>query len=174
MRALRAILRLDYERNYEMINRPGTVAKLLSDETPAGFFDFFGEDRGARRLIAKRVITEKARYRALTVEPTAIVLDLESVAGWPIQAIEDSEDFLTLCAVANALLKEFKITKFERAGLRLFLFGQAAPTLDKVVLACRGLVNTAVISAMQTHTGKVKDVGIAMESALRRQSLILA
>jgi hypothetical protein len=161
MRAFHVIFRLDFQRNFKMLNEPGTVAKLIGDTAPKDFFDFFGEDRANRRILVKHL--SGSRYRALTVEPTAIVCDLETRDGVLPEALSDDGDFVPLCSVASALLKEFSITKLERAGLRLLMFGTNAKSVESAVRACRGLVASDARAAFEELLGQAADVGIAAD-----------
>jgi hypothetical protein len=163
MRALRTIFRLDFLRNYEMINQPGTVARLINEAAPAEYFDFFGEDRAARRILVKRQIKEALRFRSLTVEPTAIVCDLEVGDGLPIQAFADDNDFVTMTSIISSLLKKFEITRIERAGLRLFMFGANAGGTKNAVRAFRSLVSTTVLGPVEAQLGKIIDLGISAD-----------
>lgn len=163
MRAFRVIFRLDFLRNYEMINQPGTVARLINDGAQTEFFDFFGEDRAARRIQVKRLLKDPLRFRSLTVEPTAIVCDLEIGDGIAVQAVADDDDFATLCVITSNLLKKFDITKFERAGLRLFMFGANAGGAKGAVRVFRSLVSPTMLSPVEELLGRISDIGIAAE-----------
>jgi hypothetical protein len=125
MRILRAIYHLDFARNYSMINRPGDVARTIDSVPPPGFFDLHGEDRASRRILAKKFIREERRFRSVTAEPNAIVINMEVANGIAIEALSDEKDFVTLCSLASALMKDFDIRRFERAGLRLFIYGRS-------------------------------------------------
>jgi hypothetical protein len=163
MRVFRAIYRLDFLRNYEMMNQPGTVARLVEALGAGGFFDAYGEERAARRLLAKCLVKAEARSRAVSVEPTAIVCDLERSDGIAIDALTEDGDFARLCTLATNLLTEFRISRLERAGLRLFLFGSNGENRKAVVRACRSLLVSSLRDEAESALGVAADVGVAMD-----------
>jgi hypothetical protein len=166
MRILRVIYRLDYSRSYEMLNRPGSVAKIIDSEVPSGYYDVQGEDRASRRIQARRLLRDGRRYRSVSVEPTAVVLDMEVAHGIPPDALADDKDFVTQCTLISALLKEFKITRFERAGLRFFIFGSNAGGRSQSVLgALKSNVTAALAATVETTLGSMGDIGIAFSNA---------
>lgn len=165
MRILRAIYRLDFPRNYEMINQPGTVARLIQEGAPKEFFDFYGEDRAARKIIAKRLVKDEARFRALTVEPATIVCDIERIKGIPIEALVDDPDFAGLCTVISSVLKRFEIVNLDRAGLRLFVFGSNGRNRDAVLRACKSFVSNTLLANVRETLGEAGDIGIAIDGA---------
>lgn len=163
MRALRVIYRIDFPRNYDMMNRPGAVARILNESFPPEFFDKHGEDRNARKVIGKRLLRDQARYRSLTAEPTAIVCDIERAAGIELRSLAEDEDFRTICGGITDFLKEFGIKKFERAGFRLFLFGSVLGDRQRSLRAFRSLVKSDMVKGVESIVGNATDLGIAID-----------
>ncbi len=165
MRVYHAIYRLDFLRNYAMMDHPGSVAKLVETGGSPDFFDMYGEDRNARRLMAKRLLKEEKRFRTITVEPTAIVCEFERADGVAIDTLTEDRDFVRLCSIANSVLTEFNILKLERAGLRLFLLGKNCESAKDAVRACRALLKPAVIGEAEEILGAITDVGFGIDGA---------
>jgi hypothetical protein len=160
MRAHRLVYRADFPRNYELMNQPGTVARMLVENFPKDFFDAYGEERNTRRSIAKKLSREKGTYKAITVEPTAVVCEIESVGGTEMQRIAEGE-FKTLSATIGDIFKTFKIFNLERSGLRLYIFGQApnGSSLQRVLK----LINPALIKSTESCLGGITDAGLALD-----------
>lgn len=163
MRVFRAIYRLDFARNYDMINKPGTVARLLHESLAPDASDFVGEDRSARRIMLRRLLKDEIRCRVLTVEPVAIVCEIERAKGIEVRDLTEDPDFRALCAAASSVLKEFEIRQFERAGLRLFLFGSNAESVESSVTAFKALMSPKLASSVESVLGPSNDVGFAFD-----------
>lgn len=163
MKILRAIYRLDYARNYEMINKPGTVGRLIQETKGIDYFDFFGEDRNARRILVRRLVESEGRFRSFSAEPVAIVCEIEAKDGVEIGELDRDPDFTGLCAIASALSKEFGINLFERVGLRLFLFGSHGKSLPRLKTSFQSLADANLVAQVAQTLGPISDLGYSFD-----------
>jgi len=163
-RVMRIIFRLDFPRNYEMMDKPGEVARIYEENLPEKFFETVFEENGARRLTGRTLLREQKRFRSMSVEPTAIVCDLECVEGIPTEDLDEERDFVAMCTAVNQLLKKFEIRRIERAGLRLFMFGEYAGGVKHSVARFRSLISPPLIRAVEAATGDVTDVGFGADT----------
>jgi hypothetical protein len=159
----RLIYRLDFPRNYEIINLPGEIVRILVEEPEKDFFSEVGDDRIARKVLGRTIPEDGKVLKAMSVEPTAIVLEYESADGVPISRLEDIPDFKAMLALLEITLNRFKITNINRAGLRLFVFDNVTEKFDRTLQFFKAQVSAGLLDACESSLGQAMDVGFVFE-----------
>ncbi|MDX5333500.1 MAG: hypothetical protein LPK58_05585 [Gammaproteobacteria bacterium] len=161
----RVIFRFDFKANFEIVDRPGEIMRIL-DDVSDGFWDELREASQNRRIMAVYKKAERERVaRFIAVEPTAIYGVMESMAGWPLEDLEANrvESFRVLLRLVTKLFERFQITDLSRAGLRLIHLGTPLDRIERLRSVFRQKVATEVSSHIEKNLGEIADFGFGFE-----------
>jgi hypothetical protein len=161
VQAIHVIYRLDFPRNYSLIDGVGQVSKILMEQGASVFSDY-GEDVPTRKLIARAFNEERSVFRSMTVEPTTIVLDFESAHGFELRRLEDIDDFRSLLELAEQVVTQFKVTKITRAGLRFFFVGIGPGSFEAAKDRTVGELGKVLVAPAR-KLGPISDVGLSLD-----------
>src|SRR5690606_36163154 len=111
-RLLRYIFRLDYEVNYDLINRPGDVLRVVQEGSDS-FWDRVGETRNSRNVsMAKstRIGDNVTNYHC-SIEPQSFNGSLEALPALPCSDTLNIEaHYLNLCSrISRLIFEQFRI-----------------------------------------------------------------
>lgn len=167
MRLHRLIFRLDFQGpSFEIIDAPGKVMKLLSEMGQEKQYWPEFQDSVNSRIITVQAVDEKDWvFRQFSSEPTEMNFVFESARGLTLDSFESDMTLTTLFRGINALCDEFKIEKFARAGLRMFVLG-TVPTddADKTLLAkFESFFDKNLIESIGSRLGRIRDLALVLE-----------
>ena len=161
----RFIFRLDFKVNFDIIDSPGKILRLLSDLKKGNeplFLDL-SED-GQKRLITGRYISrEKKKSYNFTVEPISIHGGMEAVEGVDIEKLEDNDILINLVKTTNKLRKEYHIADLVRCGFRMIFFDNIGDSVENVTLAIKKMLNNNFIQEFTSNIGNIEDIAIALD-----------
>jgi hypothetical protein len=157
MKIHRLIYRLDYPTSYELMDRPGEVAKIL-EATRRGLFDDIGET-GQWRATTARSSNVKGTSVEMTVDPKSIVAVMERVDGVDPAKLAETSLFDGITAVMDEFCRVFKLGPFTRGGFRLFILESIGVGPEAVRAKCLQSFGTDVSGAVIGNLGEIRDVG---------------
>lgn len=162
MPVCRLIYRIDFALNFKLIDAPGTIFRLLSSPDRE-YWETFGE-ASQQRVISGTFISDKRDYfRSVSIQPQAIVLVFESIAGVDLSTLEADPDFTRMLTIAGAVADEFNIDDVKRMGLRLFYFSKVPGSRADIGGAFRNMIREDVTKAVEGAIGGITDYGIALD-----------
>lgn len=155
------IYRLDYKTNYEIMNRPGDVARLIV-ESRKDFFEEIGETNQWRQVVGKWA-KSKRLHREITVDPRSFIYGVETVDGVPAADLDDFESFADGVAVLDALRGAFGIQEFTRAGIRLWFFEESPLAFEKARDHVLARMDSKLLDGVRQSLGDIGDLGIRLD-----------
>lgn len=160
------IFRLDFEPNFQIMDSPGEILRLLYESGGGKDWPELGETKEKRAVTGKCFMKEKGWNAAISIEPVAISGHVESIPGLPLDKLEDTAPVSRFFKTANRIRKKFIINQFKRTGFRIFLFEtekETGLTRDTCQQAFRGLYHKELLSALQNQLGDFEDAGMAFD-----------
>jgi hypothetical protein len=160
----RLIFRLDFDPVFQVIDSVGKILDIFQGFKSKGddVWPMLGENIETRSISGQAKSTKDGWFRSLTIEPTSIVGEFESLEGIPLDSIENSELFRHLEVTTNALKKEFHLTKFQRIGIRFYIFSKEFPKDNANKFVSSFIADTAKTPLFEVF-GESTDTGIAID-----------
>lgn len=158
----RIIYRLDFNLNYDIVEQPGQIMKLLDRIADD---DYVLKENMQRRGVASvftstdgKVITE------LTVEPQTIVVSYENAEGIDLDKILIDETFLSLTKLTGKVCEKYHINDINRSGFRIFYFGSIQNN-EAAFNAYRSFYDTDLIDVFENFLGDIQDYAVHFNGA---------
>lgn len=163
MRVHRLIFRLDFQHpNFDIINSPGTVMRILSDMGEK-YWPEFQDDSANRRVTTANKDKEEGTFRQMTVEPTALNFSFESAVGIDINFLDTNETIASLFKGIHALCENFKINEILRAGIRFTILSSIKEGNPSLNTLFGELFDSQLICNVASNLGEIKDFGLAFD-----------
>lgn len=164
MSLYRLIFRLDFDPVFQVIDSAGKILRIFQDfkSNDEHVWPTLGENHEKRSVTAQAQSEDEGWYRSITIDPTCIVGELETVQGIPLGAIEKNDHFIHLEHTANALRKEFQLTNFQRLGIRFYVFTQEIQK-DRANEFVSRFIADDIKKPLKEILGQLEDTGIALD-----------
>ena len=153
----RLIFRLDFDYNFDIVDQPGEVMRLIDNHN----FSEIKESQQRRGIEGTNISDDGKVASKFTVEPITIVASYEIVDGVEIDKLITDEGFLLLSKLANAICEKFHINEVKRSGIRFFYFDDDY-TKDSALSAFRSLINNDLINGIESRLGGIDDYAISL------------
>lgn len=123
----------------------------------------FQKDRkiGARKDIGDPVI----EHRHITVQPNALVAQVEHAGGLAPDALLANDTVASLFKAIESITEEFGIQNLNRAGVRFYYLADAGST-DFVLSRLKGKLSAAMTAGISEAIGEIQDMGLAFDGAM--------
>ena len=166
MPVCRLIFRLDFDLNYDIVEHPGEVMRLidqLSDDNCEM------KESQQRRGVEGSYVSDDGRVVSeFTVEPRNIVASYELADGFDLDKLAVDEGFLLLTKLSNAVCEKFHINDIKRSGIRIFYFGKVQNE-GGAFTAYRSFINSDLIGGIENSIGDIDDYGINVNGVSEEQ-----
>ena len=127
------IYRLDFEPNFDIIDSAGKILRIFQEQgKDEKTWPQLGDTIENRSVTGKNLSDENGLWYSITILPTSIIGQFESIEGINFVDIEKTKFFNDLTKTTNILRKEFKLTNFTRTGIRFYLFNPLSYELKEV------------------------------------------
>jgi hypothetical protein len=157
------VFRLDFQRpNFDIINSPGTVMKILSGMGEQ-YWPEFKDDSANRRVSTSSVDKEKGTLRQITVEPTAITFVLELATGIDLNSVDTDDAVSALFKGIHSLCDAFNINEIQRAGIRFTALGEIKESTSGLGAVFNKLIDGELVRSVNASLGDIKDIGLAFD-----------
>jgi len=117
-KVVKLIFRVDYRVNYEFLDRPGRILKVLNENIP-GYWSEVGEARDTRSISGRWRHPTNSAYRQISVEPKAIWGLFEDFEGLDLADVPNSTFFTNASETLVDIFKMLGISDLLRSGLRM-------------------------------------------------------
>lgn len=160
----RVILRVDFPVNYDIIDQPGTVLRVINEDRPK-FWSKLSENQQQRLVSATFAEKAEGIARSLSVAPNYIVASIEETNGMATRRLEGHDAFSEIQRVLSELREKFKIDAFERAGLRLYYFSSLVASSERVRDAFASILGDVCMGPLRSTLGGATDVGLSFDGS---------
>lgn len=160
MPVFRVILRVDYETSFDMMDRPGAVAKSLLDNAPSNFFQAVQESPQDRVYRGEHK-EEDIAYQ-FQVGPRFLFFTYSVTQGVEFQALLNDEIFLQLTGLMRQIRTQFHVFDELRCGLRATYLGSIWSDRNKSQTSFQSLVPPAIRDLSRSF-GAPTDVGFNID-----------
>ncbi len=158
MPVCRLIFRLDFELNFQIVDHPGEVMRMIT-QLPDEILSELRESSGRRGIAGWYKSDDGDLVRQFAVEPRSVVASIESLEGIEINRLISNEGFETLTKMADSVCEMFKVETIQRSGLRLFYFSKLHNE-DRVVKAFGSVLPEGLTDGVNEVLGPIQDYGI--------------
>lgn len=161
MAVRRIIFRLDFRPNFDIVDAPGTVMRLL-DPDQDGFWDALHDAQAKRLIVADWISPDGTEFRKVSVEPVALTFSIERSTGFEMDRIEHDATFSKVLNRVQNIYEKFKLSKLQRAGIRFYYMPSAFAGAESLELF-RKQISGDFTGGLEKQFGDVRDVGISYE-----------
>lgn len=161
MPVCKIILRIDFPTSFEVMDRPGSLAKLLVDPTENPFFKEVQEERQLREIRASH--RDGAIFRELKAAPNHVLFNYLNMGGIPLDAVRGDKSFSTLVHLITQIRREFGIQAENRSGFRLIYLSRLAKKRAATIAAFRSLLDENVVAAVGKTLADPSDIGLSFD-----------
>jgi hypothetical protein len=162
MPVCRLIFQINYKGNFDIIEKPGQVMRVLND-TDTGFWHNLGENVNIRTVNGNSKIEEEKHFRELSVSPNTIRSAIEHHQGIEINDLPTHDTIRKIIKITNALRKEFNIDELVRFGIRFFYFANLGLGQERIASIFNKLFDAPIVDAISNKLGSIDDSGIAFD-----------
>lgn len=157
----RIIFRLDFRVNFNIMNNPGKVLEVI-DKAQKSFWSKFQVSSSQYTLSAFFETKNKDLFRKINIEPSAVTLELETVAGVKLDKIEIDDSYKQMLMIISKICKEYQIEKIQRAGFRLLYCDKIGNEEDSIKLFCK-MFDKGITSGIEKVLGDIVDYGMSFD-----------
>lgn len=156
----RIILRLDFSTNFDIVDKPGVVMRMMKS-VPDELLTEIRETTAKRQIIGHH----KSDHDSLTivVEPTSINFTSESLEGFDLQQLENSVEFSRITRLVQEYYETFHIAEILRIGFRFFAFDSLSESKEERNSRLIRNINGPLISCITETLGNITDCGFAFD-----------
>ena len=131
------IFRLDFDRNYKLMDAPGTCFQVIKAASK-GYWDDITENPNRQFIAVRRRLDRPSRQVAnFTVEATSISGQLENEEGFEFAEADSSEYLNTIDRTVSELMTIFEIKNINRVGIRIQIVdGEQSKDFEQSVKTC--------------------------------------
>ena len=159
----RLIVRLDFKPNFDIIDRPGSIMRLVEDSAGQDYWRELRENRDQRQVIA--IMRRDGKSANFTVEPSSVNFGYEAIEGLDFRRLADNDDISFLIKLMQDICAHFSVIAIERVGIRFFYFNKVLPSLDDVKRGFNQLYDRSLLDSTREHVGDIKDYLISFDGA---------
>ena len=159
----RVIYRLDFEPNFDIIDSTGQILRLIKETGDGKYWPDLGEIPERHSVSGRNLSKEEGWWMSITIEPTALIGEFESLDGISVEQVEKSQFINKLFKITNALRKKFQIDTFKRIGFRLVLFEDTQADRAAVLTAFQAFIDEDLSGSLVETLGGYTDLGIALD-----------
>jgi hypothetical protein len=158
------IFRLDYKQNFEILNQPGTIMRIISNEGGKKFWNEF-QDSPQNRHIAATYLDDKkpSLFRQITVDPTTITFSIEFAPGIKLEKIGDNESFTGLSKIVKSLCNNFNIDEILRCGIRIIYFNSIGNNNPNLKTYSNKFFDDKLLGVIEKSIGHPEDYGFSFD-----------
>lgn len=161
MPACRLIFRLDFDLNYDIVDQPGNIMRLI-DQVAGSEISNIAENQSLRGVAGKYVSQDHKVVSEFSVQPTNIVAWVEMVDGIDLKDIMVDKRFLLLAKLTDEVCEQFNINEIRRSGVRVFYFSKVQKD-ENSFSAYRSFINNELISGIEKCLGPIQDYGVIFD-----------
>jgi hypothetical protein len=163
MQIHKVIFRFDFaEGNLDILDGPGRVVRTINEGAKKYWQDY--KENPSKHLVSAHFIEKDSLLRRFTVEPKAIVGQLETTTAIPITRLEHNAEFMHLLGAADRIRKEYSVGSFQRLGLRMWAFdvvGNGSPEDSR--RAFQKAISAKLVGVTEAGLGGITDYGIKLD-----------
>jgi hypothetical protein len=163
MSVCRLIFRLDFDVNYDIIDHPGGVMKLI-DQAGDSYWSEMTENQRRRGLAGKYISDDGEMANEFIVEPKAIIASFELVDGVDLKKIVDEKSFLLLAKLTDSMCEKFHINEIRRSGIRVFHFDNLQRD-RKPLSVSKTFFDDDLTGGVESVLGEIQDCGVSFDGA---------
>jgi hypothetical protein len=163
MRIHRLIFRYDFTKNIPgVIDGSGEIIEKFLEPACDQHKGEMGADF-LRRVTSMSVLEEDKSYLGFTMEPRAIVGELETVVGIEFRKLSANVHFSLLTRLADQIMDHCKATAIQRFGFRAFVLGEGGNNFAKNLVTMRQSISSPWVRAIEENLGDLADIAFSFD-----------